>query len=781
MTAFKTSLFTSAALALVLPPATAVAQDDLDQVETILVTARKKAEDLQDIPLSVAVVRGDELRQRVVTDLADFTDGTPSITVTRTPTSDAIYIRGVGSGTSVGFQQSVGTFVDGVYRGRGPAARTAFLGLERIEVLRGPQPVYFGNSTIGGAFNIVSRGPGDELEINAQSSYEFNAGEWVTEVGVGGPITDTLGVRFAYNHTESDGWLFDTIQLEETPRVNNDSFRGTVVFEPTDSFSATFKAEYSDNTENGGLLQVVDCNASLFTDPSQFGPNCNPGIFLTPGFEDDFDLNLSRDGTLPNGREQEDSNELEIWNISLNLSYDFDSGHTLTSVTGLVDYENMRMLDVDAGPSTFAQADRTEDFTQWSQEIRLESPSDGRLTYMVGVYYEDATLDYLEAPVSGAPPTSPLFPGFVSRSDYTQDQRTIAIFGSATYQIIETLSLTVGALWSDIDTDAIKVQRLFDLFDTPLTPEQIAAASAPGPNPRDEHDLPGSRSDADLNPAIELQWTPTNDVMLYASYKEGFKAGGFDPNLRLAILAEPTVNDENGGYEFDDETAKSWEIGAKTTLFDGTVTFNIAAFRTTFDDLQVASFDSQTNTFVTTNAGASRSQGIEIEGTWRATDWLNFNTSLTFLDSTFTEFDGAQCNQVEAAAFTPAFIGDQCVTSIDGQTTAFAPDLSGSTGFNLILPITDTLDFVSTGRVTYTTEYQWGQNPDPEEIQSGFAKIDLRAGISGNDGQWELAFGGKNLTDKLTFRFNGELPGGVGRFAQADRNRELGIQARFNY
>ncbi|MEM9288032.1 MAG: TonB-dependent receptor plug domain-containing protein, partial [Pseudomonadota bacterium] len=348
MTAFKTSLFTSAALAMVLPPATAVAQDDLDQVETILVTARKKAEDLQDIPLSVAVVRGDELRQRVVTDLADFTDGTPSITVTRTPTADAIYIRGVGSGTSVGFQQSVGTFVDGVYRGRGPAARTAFLDLERIEVLRGPQPVYFGNSTIGGAFNIVSRGPGDELEINAQSSYEFNAGEWVTEVGVGGPITDTLGVRFAYNHTESDGWLFDTIQLEETPRVNNDSFRGTVVFEPTDSFNATFKAEYSDNTENGGLLQVVDCNASLFTDPSQFGPNCNPGIFLTPGFEDDFDLNLSRDGTLPNGREQEDSNELEIWNISLNLSYDFDSGHTLTSVTGLVDYENMRMLDVDA-------------------------------------------------------------------------------------------------------------------------------------------------------------------------------------------------------------------------------------------------------------------------------------------------------------------------------------------------------------------------------------------------------------------------------------------------
>ncbi|MEM7568327.1 MAG: TonB-dependent receptor [Pseudomonadota bacterium] len=150
-------------------------------------------------------------------------------------------------------------------------------------------------------------------------------------------------------------------------------------------------------------------------------------------------------------------------------------------------------------------------------------------------------------------------------------------------------------------------------------------------------------------------------------------------------------------------------------------------------------------------------------------------------DSKFTEFDGAQCNQVQAAAFTPAFIGDQCIASIDGQSTAFAPDFSGSTGFNLVLPITNNLEFISSGRVTYTTEYQWGQNPDPEEIQGSFAKIDLRAGISCNNGQWEVAFVGKNLTDQLTFRFNGELPGSSGRFIQADRNRELGIQARFQY
>ena len=127
-------------------------------LEEIIVTSQKRAQSLQDVPLSVAVTTGDEINQQMVTTLEDLTDGVPTVTVTRTPVSDSIYIRGVGSGSSVGFQQSVGTFVDGIYRGRGAAARSAFLDVARIEILRGPQPVYFGNSTVGGAFNIVSRG-----------------------------------------------------------------------------------------------------------------------------------------------------------------------------------------------------------------------------------------------------------------------------------------------------------------------------------------------------------------------------------------------------------------------------------------------------------------------------------------------------------------------------------------------------------------------------------------------------------------------------------------------
>ncbi|MEM9376652.1 MAG: TonB-dependent receptor [Pseudomonadota bacterium] len=797
MKSLKTVLALSAATSFVATQLGAFAQDEASEtstrtLDTVTITAQKREQSLQEVPLSVAVTQGEEINEQIVTTLEDLTDGVPTVTVTRTPVGDSLYIRGVGSGTSTGFQQSVGTFVDGIYRGRGVAARGAFVDIERIEVLRGPQPIYFGNSTIGGAFNIISKGASEEFEANLISSYEFEADEWVTEIGIGGPITDTLGFRLAYNHTESDGFLTDTINNETVPVIENDAVRATLQFDPTETFSATAKLEYSQNLEEGGTLQVIQCGPE---NAPVFGPNCNPSIFLVPGFEDDFDFNLSRGGVFPNGREQEDKNDLEMLNGSLNLAYDFGGGHRLTSVTGLVDYENQRLLDVDSGPGLFALADRNEDFQQLSQEFRLESPSDQRLTYMVGLYYEQAELDYFEEanlgprpPIPpGTPPPNvngvgPLPLGALNRGDYSQDQDTIAIFGSISYEVTDNLNLILGARYTEVETDADKMQRTLTLDGLPASPEVIAVVASPfSPNSFDEHDLAGSRTDDKLTPSVELQWFPSEGIMLYGSYKEAFKTGGFDPQIRLASLALPTPTDPNGGFEFDAEEAEAFEIGAKTTLLDNTLTLNVAAFETTFENQQVQAYDVSTATFITTNAGGAESKGIEAEAVWRALDSLTLNANATWLDSTFTDFDAAQCNQAQVAAFVPTPMQPQCTASIAGQTTAFAPDFSGAIGFDFNMPIFAGLDFVSSGRMTFTTEYHTGQNPDPEEVQDGFEKFDLRAGVSGNDGQWEIAFVGKNLTDEKTFRFAGELPGPAGRFALIDRGQQIGLQAKVNY
>ncbi|MEM8935013.1 MAG: TonB-dependent receptor [Pseudomonadota bacterium] len=769
MNKFKLALLSTAAAGMLAPVGAAFAQDD-----TILITARKKAEDLQDVPLSVTVNQGDDLRQGIVTDLGDMTDSTPSITVARNPTSDVLYIRGIGSGGSVGFQQSVGTFVDGVYRGRGPSARSAFLDLERIEILRGPQPVYFGNSTIGGAFNIVSKGPSDEFEADLVTSYEFLADEWVTEIGVGGPITETIGFRFAYNHTESDGWLVDLTNDERVPRTNNDSFRGTIAFEPTDNFDATLKIEYAENIEEGGRLQVLNCGPE--TSPADYTPFCNPPLFSAPGFEDDFDKNLSRGGVFSNGLEQEDINDLENLNGAFTMNYDLNDSITVTSVTGFVDYENIRRFDVDSSPLAVAYGNRIEDFRQWSQELRLQSSGDGPLSYLLGFYFEDGTLNYMNNSFNEPP-------SLETAGMFDQDQRTIAIFGSANYEITDQLHLYFGGRWTNVDTEALKEQTIF-LFDgTPAPPPVVAAFSNPliSPNPNDNHSLPGDRSDSDFNPAVEVKYYPTDGIMLYASYKEAFKTGGFDPNIQLEVLADPTPDDANGGFEFDPETVKAWEIGAKTELFDNALTLNVAAFRTTFTDLQEQLYDVASAAFITSNVGEARSQGVEAEAVWRATPSLRLDLNLTFLDSTYLDFDGAACNGAESAAFVPAFPGDQCRQSIAGQNTAYAPDISGSVGYNLNTPLTGDLNLVSNGRVSFSSEFGVLQNPEPEEIQGSFAKVDFRAGVQGNDGKWEVAFVGKNLTDELTFRFRGPLPGNTGEFVTIDRGRELGIQARVRY
>ncbi|MEM8935933.1 MAG: TonB-dependent receptor [Pseudomonadota bacterium] len=796
----KSTLLLSTSVLMVLGASSIAAAQDSD---IITVTSQKRAQNLQEVPLSVLVQDGEDLQKGVVTTLEDMTDGVPTVTVARTPLANSLYIRGVGSGSSPGFQQSVGTFVDGVYRGRGQAASTAFFDLERIEILRGPQPVYFGNSTVGGAFNIVTRGATDEFEASLITSYEFDADESVTEVAVSGPINDSLGFRVAYNHTESEGWLFDTIQNERTPKVNNDAVRATLEYDIADNLDTTLKVEFSDQLESGGYLQVVDCNATIFAAYeaaylAQFpggvlppgappaaatSPNCNPSIFNVPGFEDNFDRNLSRGGVLPNGRPQDDFNDLRIWNGALSTNYELGDGHTVSFVTGYVDYVNFRLTDVDSGPGAFALSERGEDFWQWSQEVRLQSPDDQRLTYMLGAYYERSDLFYFNRANNGrlGPPTGPLFNGVQSWNRFFQNQRNFAIFGSATYEVIEDVNLKFGARWTDVETSVLKTQRTLTLDGDPGSPALIAAAAAPGPNPRDQHEFDETRSDTDFTPSVELQWFATDDVMFYASYKQAFKSGGFDPNVQLESLTNPTPTDPNGGFEFDDEQATSWELGAKTQFFDNALTLNIDLFRTSFKDLQVNNFDSASGTFVTGNAGEARSQGVEVEALWRVMEGLSLNFSGTLLDAEFTDFAQAQCNNAQQTAFNLSGAMGQCFQQLAGTETPFSPDYSGSVGFDFTTPIMENLEFVFNGNMTFTDDFQWGQNPDPEEIQSGHVKVNLRAGVAGNDGQWELAFVGRNLTDELTFRFSGELPGAVGRFAFADRGREMGIQALFRF
>lgn len=779
----KTLLASAVASSMALASNGSFAQDDAEAamliLEEVVVSARKISETLQDVPQSIAVTKGDVLREFATTTLESLTDGTPTITVTRTPLDDAIFIRGVGSGVNPGFQQSVGTFIDGVYRGRSAASRGALFDVDRIEVLRGPQPVYFGNSTIGGAFNIISRDPGDELEVNLRTSYEFNAQESVTEIGVGGSITDTVGLRVATLYTDSKGWMEDTTTAQNTPEVNNLATRATLKFEPTESFDATLKVEYSDNEEEGASLQRVNCNAQ--TNPATYGPTCNPGVFSAPGFEDELDYNLARGGVLPNGLEQTDTNYLESLTSSLVLNYGLAEDMMLTSVTGYIDYTNDRDIDADVGPTAFLQAQRDEEFDQISQEFRLNYAGDNGLSYMVGVYYDKSDLFFSGDPMFGAlgAPGSGLEFGARVDSSFDQTQESLGIFGSVAYDLTDRLTLTLGARWSQVEIDARHLQSVTTLDGDPASPLVIGAVRF-GPLQSDQHDLSGSRKDTDVNPSIELQFEAAEDIMVYGSYKEGFKTGGFDANIALAELAVPTELDPNGGFEFEDETATAFEIGTKMKLLGNRLSLNIAAFRTEFSDLQTSTFDSLSGTFITGNAAKSVSQGVELDATSLLTDNLILTFSGTYLDSTYSDFEGAQCNAAQNAAFVPAGPSDRCTASLDGETTPNAPEFSGSLGLRYNYQASDNIAFFSSAQINYTDSFFGSLNPDDVMIQDAYTKINARIGLSGNDGQWEVSLFGKNLTDEVTFRqyFISETGGDI---VQVDRARQVGLQLVYNY
>jgi outer membrane receptor protein involved in Fe transport len=208
-------------------------------LEEVVVTAQKREQSLQDVPISILVTTGEALEKQNLARLEDLTQQMPNVHVSRGTIADQLTIRGVGSGLNGGFEQSVGTYVDGVYHGRGHASQSSFVDVERLEVLRGPQSIYFGNNAIGGAFSVATRKPGDSWETQTKASYETEARESTIEVGTGGPVSDTLGLRVAARYSDMDGFLKNAGTGQRNPGIEDKFVRATLMWEPGDLWKTT--------------------------------------------------------------------------------------------------------------------------------------------------------------------------------------------------------------------------------------------------------------------------------------------------------------------------------------------------------------------------------------------------------------------------------------------------------------------------------------------------------------------------------------------------------------
>ena len=346
-------------------------------ISDIVVTAQGRAERLQDVPVSVTVMSGDLVQSAGAVNLQQLTSILPDVHIVRAGPSDRLYIRGIGSGDNLSFDQSVATFVDGVYHGRSRSTAGGLLDIDRIELLKGPQSVFFGNSAIGGAINITTRGPTDQFSGTAFSAYNFDWDQVDVEAAVSGPITENLSGRIAANYSSGEGWLYDDGAGSRVPRTRDRTVRGQLRWQPAAGLTVNVKAENGRYRQRGGfLLQLVGCPpASQFSGPAGFCLNA-----IANRVEDRLDL---RRGSTPGSRFNLNTQEYVV-----KLDYQL-GGSTLSSTSALLKHDLDLSFDADGPvPADLLNTSVPERYRQFSQEARLTSAPGSRVDYIVGAYFQ---------------------------------------------------------------------------------------------------------------------------------------------------------------------------------------------------------------------------------------------------------------------------------------------------------------------------------------------------------------------------------------------------------
>ena len=733
------------------------------QLADIIVTATKRSESLQNVPVAVTAVGGDAIAKSGSVRLSDLS--IPGVNIGEAAKTSNIYIRGVGSGANLGFEQSVPIFIDSVYFGRGRASKIGLLDVDRVEVLKGPQPTFLGNNAIGGAVNVISARPSRELGGDFSVLHEFNANETIVNGAVSVPVTDTFSVRVAGRYRDIDGWIRNVaLDDRKEPRAHDRSGRLSALWRPNSKLTIYAKYDHVESRENGRNAELADCGVvnpaglpgrvDTALDDCRFNrtttSRTTPADFpRIPTDDSGFRSNLNVDGGV--------------------VEADYDLGFaTLTSVTSDYDIRYHDVFSPDANDLNVSIAAGLDNSKQFSQELRLASPKGHVLEWLAGFYYDhvrlrNGTLGFLYP--FGDPQFAP-GPGFLLDEQARQRENSYAVFGELAIHVADPLTLRLGGRYSSVKKSVAVV----------FNPDTYVAGAFLGVPPPifTPFDLQDSRRDNKFQPAVTLEYKPVAGVLLYASFKEGFKAGGFDVD---ALNLPPS-----GSIAFAPEKVKAYEVGAKTRFADNRGRLNIDLFRSDYSDLQVSVFNGVIG-FNTANAARSRSQGMEIETAYAISPIVTVDGTLAYLDGKYRSFPGAGCYAGQPAPACDPVTGTQ---DLSGGRLQFAPKWSGTAGISLRVPLRSDFiakDLVLTSRAStfFTSGYFNDGDNDPHVRQSGFAKLDLRIGVGPASGAWEIAFIGKNLTNQYTTHAAtdavlGPFATGAAYLKFLDRTRELAIQ-----
>ena len=699
---------TTAALAQTAPAATPAATSDANTMAEIVVTAQKRTQNVQDVPLAVQVVGSTQLQAAGVRDFNDLTRVAPSLIVrpAENPVNASISMRGVGTfAFAIGVEPSVAVVLDDVPVTFQARAFADLSNIERIEVLRGPQSSLYGKAASAGLISIITPAPSKSFTAS-MSTFGTTDSEYGATAAISGPLTPTIGFRSNLNYDNFKGNIHDLATGHKINGRRNFSTRNKLAWDPSPDINVWVGIDYiNGKTTTGRPFIALDPAATLngiaaYT-PAVFAPGVTPG---------------------PNNRDVVNNyvtgTKYHDFDQSLHISWDL-GGPTFLSITSHDKFHMDDTLDQDESAIVARDNRQTGQFnsTQFSQEFRLVSPGHDRFRYTLGLFYTDlkANRPFVRGPFTA-----------IAHWYAEQENKLSAGFGQLEFDILPKTTLIAGGRYSHE-----KVSYLFHDF------------TSTDPN----NPFTGSDGDSYANYKLGVQQHLDDNVMLFATYATGHKGEtydlttGFNRNRQLAGAIKP-------------ETSKDWEAGARTEWLDRRLTLNVTAFSTKYRDYQAQGIEilpDGTTNYRLANVGALRTRGVEMELGARPTNALSLGASLTYDDAKITNFPAAQCfpGQTVAQGCIAAAGGIPAHQNLAGFRPPQAPQWKGSANFDWT-PSLGNLPFegLVQGAWSYQSKVNYLLSQDPRTVQPGYGILNLTVGIRQPDKHYEVALFVNNMFDK---------------------------------
>ena len=762
-------------LAVMLPAQSVLAQEGgVVAIEEILVTATRRAESIQDVPVAVTVLDQSALEDGGIVDIRDIGSLTPSVnlfTSNSSTTTTSVRIRGVGTlGNNIGLESAVGTFIDSVYQPRPGIALGEFVDVKQVEVLRGPQGTLFGRNTSAGALVVQSNAP---VIGENSGNVELTAGNesLVNVKGVANlPANDELAFRFAGSYRSRDG-LYDNPQTGEDSHAIDHRFmlRGQALWQPSEDINVRVITDYAESDENC-------CQAILEVDTAIVPLFALAGI---PGGGVAAVGDSALEKRLFNGNSRFE--ESEHFGISAEIEWEIGNS-TLTVIPAYRDFRSSAFGDADGvslNVLTFAESSPTvTDVESFTLEARLQGEAaDGKLSWLIGAFYGDEDLSYDQTlmlgpdadayfnatyfavlaaggnPFALGPNPTLVFTqgnsnnGSFNRSVGTQNTESVSIFTHNIFHVTDRFSITGGLRYVDEEkvggialpggqSDACQGALTNPAFAPggplqPLAPLGIGLACVSFYAPQFARSFDAEFADDAFTYLFSGGYELTDNILVYASYNRGFKSGG----INLDIGADPN------GPTFESEEVETIEIGWKSTFFDDRLGLNIALFDQDIDDFQLNTFDGLA--FQVFNVPAADSTGVEIEFRADLADWFTVNTGLAIIDSSYPD-------DCAGNLMSPT------VSMLCGTDLPNAPDVAAAIGAVTHFVLGNGIGLRLLANVRYDDK-SLPSPVNPTAYQDSNTTVDVRAVIVAANERWSVDFWGKNVTDEVVLT-RGKFP-----------------------